>query len=162
MSHETRFTTLGLTLPPAPKPVGVYRPLVILGNLAYLSGHGPLNPDGTLMVGCVGQDVDQQAGYLAARQTGLAMLATLRDALGTLDRVGRVVKLLGWVHAAAGFDQQPAVINGCSELLAQVFGADAGVGARSAVSAPSLPGGMTVEIEGLFELTDHPAETAHR
>lgn len=152
MSHEARLAALQLELPPAPRPVGIYRPIVVAGNLAYLSGHGPLQPDGTLMVGCVGQDVDQRAGYLAARQTGLAILATLRDALGSLDRVRRVVKVLGLVNAVAGFDQQPAVINGCSELFAEVFGEEHGVGARSAVGAASLPCGMTVEVEAIFEL----------
>ena len=130
MSHEARLAALGLQLPPAPKPVGVYRPIVILGNLAYLSGHGPLRPDGSLMVGCVGQDVDQQAGYLAARQTGLAILVDAAR-LGSLDRVRRIIKLLGLVNAVAGFDQQPAVINGCSELFAAVFGPDNGVGAHA-------------------------------
>ncbi len=152
MSHEARFADLGLQLPPAPKPVGLYKPIVVVGDLAHLSGHGPLLPDGTLLVGCVGKEVDQQAGYEAARQTGLAILATLRAALGSLDRVRRVVKVLGLVNAVAGFDQQPAVINGCSELLAEVFGPDAGVGARSAVGAASLPCGMTVEVEAIFEL----------
>ncbi len=127
MSHEARLAAMEIQLPPAPKPVGVYKPIVILGNLAYLSGHGPLQTDGSLMVGCVGRDVDQQQGYAAARQTGLAMLATLRAALGSLDRVQRVVKILGLVNAVAGFDQQPAVINGCSELFAEVFGPEAGV-----------------------------------
>ncbi len=153
MSHEARFAALGLQLPPAPKPVGVYKPIVVVGNLAYLSGHGPLQEDGTLLVGCVGVDVDQEAGYLAARQTGLAILATLRSALGSLDRVRRVVKILGLVNAVADFNQQPAVINGCSELFAEVFGIEDGVGARSAVGAASLPCGMTVEVEAIFELT---------
>ena len=152
MSHEARFQALELELPPAPKPVGLYKPIVVVGDLAYLSGHGPLKPDGSLMVGCVGQDVDQQAAYQAARQTGLAILATLRNAFGSLDRVQRVVKVLGLVNAVAGFDQQPAVINGCSELFSQVFGPEEGVGARSAVGAASLPCGMTVEVEAIFEL----------
>ena len=116
MSHEARFAELGLELPPAPKPVGVYKPIVTVGNLAYLSGHGPLQTDGTLIVGCIGQDLDQQAGYEAAQQTGLALIATLRSALGSLDRVQRVVKLFGLVNCVAEFDQHPAVINGCSEL----------------------------------------------
>lgn len=152
MSYDARLEELKLELPPAPKPVGVYRPLIVVGNLAYLSGHGPLLPDGSLLVGCVGRDVDQHAGYLAARQTGLAMLATLRRALGNLDRVLRVVKVFGMVNCVAEFQQQPAVINGCSELFAEVFGAEQGVGARSAIGVVSLPGGMTVEIEAVFEL----------
>ncbi len=152
MSHEARFAALELELPPAPQPMGLYKPIVMGGDLAYLSGHGPLLEDGSLMVGCVGKDVDQQAGYVAARRTGLAMLATLRNALGSLDRVRRVVKVMGLVNAVSGFDQQPAVINGCSELLAEVFGPDDGVGVRSAVGAASLPGGMTVEVEAIFEI----------
>ncbi len=152
MSHEARFAALQLPLPPAPKPMGLYKPLIVVGNLAYLSGHGPLQGDGSLLVGCVGVDVDQQAGYEAARQTGLAILATLRHALGSLDRVRRVVKVMGLVNCVPGFHQQPAVINGCSELLAEVFGPDDGVGARSAVGAASLPSGMTVEVEAIFEL----------
>ena len=107
MSHEERLAALELELPPAPQPAGAYKTMVVVGNLAYVSGHGPLRPDGTLMLGCVGQDVDQQAGYQAAQQTGLAILATLRASLGSLDRVQRVVKLLGLVHCVAGFDQQP-------------------------------------------------------
>ena len=154
MTHEARFEALRLDLPPVPKPMGVYRPLVVVGNLAYLSGHGPLLPDGSLMVGCVGREVDQQAGHAAARQTGLAMLATLRSGLGNLDRVKRLVKLLGLVNCVPEFDQQPAVINGCSQLLVDVFGSEAGVGARSAIGAAALPSGMTVEIEAIFELVD--------
>ena len=152
MSPETKLQELNLALPPAPKPMGVYKPMVVIGNLAYLSGHGPLKADGSLLVGCVGKDVDQQAGYDAARQTGLAMLATLRSGLGSLDRVKRVVKLLGLVNCVADFHQQPAVINGCSELFAEVFGTESGVGARSAVGTVSLPGGITVEIEAIFEI----------
>lgn len=152
MSHEDRFTALGVVLPPAPKPVGVYKPLVITGNLVYLSGHGPLCEDGTLMRGRVGDEVDLEHGYQQARQVGLAMLATLKAQLGSLDRVVRVVKLLGMVNAAADFREHPKVINGCSELFAEVFGADAGVGARSAVGMGSLPGNIGVEIEGIFEI----------
>ena len=154
MGFDARLQELGLTLPPAPKPVGVYRPIVVVGNLAYLSGHGPLQPDGSLLVGCVGRDVDQYAGYTAARQTGLAMLATLRHALGSLDRVMRVVKVFGMVNCVAEFQQHPAVINGCSELLADVFGTEHGVGARSAIGVISLPLDMTVEIEGIFEIRE--------
>lgn len=152
MSADARLAELKLELPPAPKAMGVYKPIVVVDNIAYLSGHGPLKPDGTLMSGRVGDQVDQQAGYDAARQTGLAMLATMQAGLGSLDKVKRVVKLLGMVNAAADFENHPAVINGCSELFAQVFGDDAGVGARSAVGMGSLPGNISVEIEGIFEL----------
>jgi len=154
MSADSNLKNLDVVLPPAPKPMGVYRPIVVSGNVAYLSGHGPLLPDGSLLTGRVGQDVDQEAGYLAARQTGLALLATLRAEFDSLDRVKRVVKVLGLVNCVPDFFEQPAVINGCSELLAAVFGPQAGVGARSAVGAVSLPGNITVEIEAIFELTD--------
>lgn len=152
MSAEARIRELGLDLPPAPKPMGVYKPLVVVGNMAYLSGHGPLKSDGTLMSGRVGSEVDQQAGYEAARQTGLAMLATIQAGLGNLDRVRRVVKVLGMVNCVAEFDQHPAVINGCSELFRDVFGEDNGVAARSAVGMGSLPGNISVEIEAILEV----------
>ena len=141
-----------LELPPAPKPVAVYKPLVIAGNIAYVSGHGPLKPDKTLIVGRVGGDLDLAAGKAAARQTGLAILATLRDQLGSLDRVKRVIKVLGMVNCTPDFGEQPAVINGCSELFADVFGRENGIGARSAVGMGSLPGNIAVEIEAIFEI----------
>lgn len=152
MSAEARLVELGLELPPAPKPAGVYKPVVVVGNLAYVSGHGPLKPDGSLMVGRVGLQVDQQAGYAAARQTGLAILATLRSHLGSLDRVKRVIKTLGMVNCTADFAAHPAVINGFSELMAEVFGPDQGVGARSAVGMGSLPGNISVEVETIVEI----------
>ncbi len=152
MSAESRLAQLKLQLPPAPKAMGVYKPIVVVGNIAYLSGHGPLKSDGQLITGRVGDQVDQQAGYDAARQTGLAMLATMKAGLGSLDRVKRVIKLLGMVNASPDFQNHPAVINGCSELFAEVFGEDVGVGARSAVGMGSLPGNISVEIEGIFEV----------
>jgi enamine deaminase RidA (YjgF/YER057c/UK114 family) len=152
MSADAKLAELKLELPPAPKPQGVYKPIVIVGNMAYVSGHGPLKPDGTLLTGRVGSQVDQQAGYAAARQTGLAILATLRANLGSLDRVQRVIKTLGMVNCTADFEKQPAVINGCSELWAEIFGHDNGVGARSAVGMGSLPGNISVEIEAIFEI----------
>lgn len=152
MSADSRLSELLLELPPAPKPMGVYKPIVVTGNLAYLSGHGPLKPDKTLITGRLGLDMDVEAGYEAARITGLALLATLRSHLGSLDRVKRLVKLLGLVRSTDDFDQQPAVINGCSELFRDVFGEDAGVAARSALGTNSLPGGIAVEIEAIFEI----------
>ncbi|MBW3595851.1 MAG: RidA family protein [Planctomycetes bacterium] len=146
------LSKLKLEMPPAPKPAGVYKPILLVGNLAYLSGHGPLKADGSLMTGRVGDEVDQQFGYDAARQTGLALLATAKAHLGSLDRVQRVIKTLGMVNAAADFKNHPAVINGCSELFAQVFGDENGVGARSAVGMGSLPGNISVEIEVIFEI----------
>ena len=152
MSADAKLTELKLELPPAPKAMGVYKPVVIAGNMAYVSGHGPLKPDGTLMVGRVGSEVDQQTGYNAAKQTGLAILASLKRELGSLDRVKRVIKTLGMVNSTADFANHPAVINGCSELFAQIWGSDNGVGARSAVGMGSLPGNISVEIEVIFEL----------
>ena len=152
MSADGKIDGLNLVLPPAPKPMGVYKPLVVIGNLAYASGHGPLLPDGTLTSGRVGADLDQDAGYQAARQTGLAMLATLRAGLGTLDKVARIIKTLGMVNCTPDFENHPAVINGFSELMAEVFGAELGVGARSAVGMGSLPGNIPVEVEAIFEI----------
>lgn len=152
MSAEARLTELKIELPPAPKPAGVYKPALIIDSLCYVSGHGPLKSDGTLITGRVGDTMSQADGYQAARQTGLAILATLRKQLGSLDRIARVVKVLGMVQCTTDFGQHPAVINGCSELFAEVFGADEGVGTRSAVGLHSLPGGIAVEIEALFLL----------
>ncbi len=152
MSIVKRIEELGLELPPAPKAVGVYKSAYSVGNLVYTSGHGPLKTDGSLITGCVGKDFDQQAGYQAARQTGLALVATLQSHLGDLDRVKRVIKLFGMVWCTSDFDQHPAVINGCSELFRDLLGEDAGVGVRSAVGMNSLPLGMMVEIEGVFEI----------
>lgn len=152
MGAEGRIAELKLELPPAPKPAGVYKPVVIAGNMAYVSGHGPLRSDGSLITGRIGADLDQQAGYQAARQTGLAILATLRASLGSLDRVRRLVKTLGMVNSTPDFPQHPAVINGYSELMRDVFGPDHGVGARSAIGMGSLPGNIAVEIEAIFEV----------
>jgi enamine deaminase RidA (YjgF/YER057c/UK114 family) len=152
MSAESRVQELKLELPPAPKPVAVYKPLVIVDRLAYVSGHGPLRPDKSLITGCVGKDLDLNQGKLAARQVGLAILATLRAQLGSLDRVKRVIKLLGMVNSTPDFREHPQVINGCSELFAEVFGSENGIGARSAVGMGSLPGNIAVEIEAIFEV----------
>jgi len=152
MNAEARLRELKLELPPAPKPVAVYKPLVVVGNLAYVSGHGPLKPDKSLITGRVGQDLDLTAGKTAARQVGLAILATLRNELGSLDRVKRVIKVLGMVNCTPDFPDHPQVINGCSELFAEVFGPEHGIGSRSAVGMGSLPGNIAVEIEAIFEI----------
>ena len=151
---ESRFAALGLALPPAPPPGGVYRPVVLTGALAFVSGHGPVRADGTLITGRVGADLTLDLGREAARQVGLTMLATLKAELGSLDRVSRVIKLLGMVNATPDFHEHPKVINGCSELFAAVWGPVDGVGARSAVGMGSLPHNIAVEIEGIFELKD--------
>ncbi|MSU34008.1 MAG: RidA family protein [Pedosphaera sp.] len=152
MNPESRFQSLNLTLPPAPKPVAVYKPMVVVGNLAFVSGHGPVRPDRSLITGVVGRDLDLDSGKAAARQVGLAILATLRENLGSLDRVKRVIKILGMVNSAPDFYDHPKVINGCSELFAEVWGMENGVGARSAVGMGPLPGNIAAEIEVIFEL----------
>lgn len=152
MSAEQQIATLGLTLPPAPPRGGVYKPVVVVGNIAYVSGHGPYLGDGNYLTGRVGSDLTLDEGKAAARQTALALLATLKSELGSLDRVKRVVKLLGMVNSTPDFGDHPKVINGCSELFGQVWGEENGIGARSAVGMGSLPGNIAVEIEGIFEL----------
>lgn len=152
MSPQQRFESLHLTLPPAPKPVGVYKPALVVGQQLYLSGHGPLLPDATLMRGRVGREFDAEGGKQAARQVGLTMLATILAAVGSLDKVRRVIKVLGMVNCTADFEKHPFVINGASELFAEIWGADLGVGVRSAVGMGSLPDDIPVEIEALFEL----------
>jgi len=154
MSAEARIKELQLELPPAPKPVAVYRSLVVAGKMAYVSGHGPLKTDKTLITGRVGADLTLDQGKAAARQVGLAILATLRDQLGSVDRVKRLVKVLGMVNSAPDFFDHPKVINGCSELFAEVWGPENGIGARSAVGMGPLPGNIAVEIEAIFELAD--------
>ncbi len=152
MTHEQRLASLSLELPPAPKPVAVYRPVVVVNNLAYVSGHGPVRTDGSLIVGRVGTDLTQDEGYAAARQVGLAILSTLRAHFGSLNAIHRVVKTLGMVNSAPDFLEHPKVINGCSDLFALVFGDEHGIGARSAVGMGPLPGNIAVEIEVIFEL----------
>jgi enamine deaminase RidA (YjgF/YER057c/UK114 family) len=148
---DLRITELGLELPPAPKPIGVYKPVLVAGNFLFVSGHGPLRSDGTLIKRKLGIEINLEDGKLAARQTGLTMLATLKTHFGDLKRIRRLVKVLGMVNSAPDFDQHPAVINGFSELMADVFGADNGIGVRSAVGM-MLPGNIAVEIEAMFEL----------
>eukprot|EP01012_Entosiphon_sulcatum_P031439 TRINITY_DN3969_c0_g2_i1.p1 TRINITY_DN3969_c0_g2~~TRINITY_DN3969_c0_g2_i1.p1 ORF type:complete len:154 (+),score=32.54 TRINITY_DN3969_c0_g2_i1:442-903(+) len=148
---EENFAQLGLELPPAPKPVACYKILNVHGKTVYVSGHSPIQRDGTDMKGRVGSEVDIDAGYAAAKQTGLAILATLRDHFGSLDKIKRVIKILGMVNCTPDFQQHPKVINGCSELFAAVWGED-GIAARSAIGMGSLPFNVTTEIEAIFEL----------
>ncbi|MGE3806122.1 MAG: RidA family protein [Gemmataceae bacterium] len=149
---EKRIQELHLTLPPAPKPVAKYKTAVLAGNMLYVSGHGPLKPDGTMTTGKVGKDLNLEQGKEAARQVGLAVLSTIKATIGSLDKVKRLVKTLGMVNAVTDFTEQPQVINGFSELMAEVFGDDAGVGSRSAVGMGSLPGNISVEVECMFEV----------
>ena len=155
MNPEENITALGLSLPPAPPKGGVYKPVIIVGNLCYISGHGPYRADGSYITGKLGEDLSLEQGKDAARQVGLALLATLKAELGSLNRIKRVIKMLGMVNSTPDFEDHPKVINGCSELFAQVWGEEAGIGARSAVGMGSLPGNIAVEIEVIFELEAH-------
>ncbi|MGB5226789.1 MAG: RidA family protein [Eudoraea sp.] len=146
-----RIANLGLILPPAPPPAGLYKPILVVDNFLYVSGQGPMQSDGTLMTGRVGEDLNLGQAKLAAEQVGLTMLSTIQTHFGDLDRIKRVVKVLGMVNSTPDFGQHPLVINGFSELMADIFGADNGVGVRSAVGM-MLPGNIPVEIEAMFQL----------
>jgi len=152
MSADAKLQAYTSELPPPAKPAGVYKPAIVVGNLLYTSGHGPQRADGSWITGHVGKELDQEAGYRAARQTGLSVLSTVQGHLGSLDKIKRVVKILGMVNATPEFENHPAVINGCSELFRDIFGEDLGVGARSAVGMCSLPSNIATEIEVIFEL----------
>ena len=152
MNAEERFSKLGLTLPPAPAPKGVYKPCLVDGKYLYLSGHGPVRNDKTLIIGRIGSELNIEEGKLAARQVGLTLLSTIKTHIGSLDNIKRVIKVLGMVNCTADFKQHPYVINGCSELFAEVWGQENGIGVRSAVGFGSLPDNIPVEIEALFEL----------
>lgn len=151
MTIEARLRERGITLPPVPQPAGNYVHAVRTGNLLFLSGKGPFTSDGGTPTGKVGQDVTVEEAYQHARSVGLTLIAVMQDALGDLERVSRVVKVLGMVNATPDFGQQPAVINGCSDLFVEVFG-DRGRHARSAVGMGSLPSNITVEIEVIVEV----------
>ncbi len=152
MSAEDRLKELNLQLPPAPRPIGVYKSMIVSGQFAYASGHGPLQQDGSFIVGRVGSDLDLTAAKAAARQTGLTILATARRVLGSLDKIERVIKILGMVNCTPEFQDHPQVINGCSELFAEIWGPENGIGARSAVGMNSLPSNIAVEIEVIFQI----------
>ncbi|MEK9784168.1 MAG: RidA family protein [Opitutales bacterium] len=154
MNPEEIIASFEIELPAAPAAAGLYKPMVMVGDLAYLSGHLPIMKDGSLLTGEVGNGTTIDEGFAAARQAGLNMLATLREGLGSLNRVVRVVKLLGLVNSPAGFSQHPQVINGCSELLKEIWGEDLGVGVRSAYGVSGLPGGAAVEIEGILKIKE--------
>ena len=153
MSIDARMKELGLVLPPAPAPAGTYSPVVVLDNLAYVSGQGPVGADGQLVTGRVGEDLTEEQGVAAARTVGLTMLATLQAQLGSLDRVQRIIKVLGMVNSTADFQNHPAVINGFSNLMVDIWGEN-GRAARSAVGMGSLPGNIAVEIEAIVLLKD--------
>ncbi len=151
MSVEERLRELGIELPEPPPPVGNYVGAVTVDNLVFLSGHGPRNPGGEYSSGKVGGELTLEQGHQEARQVGLDMLATLRTEIGDLDRVRRVVKVLGMVNAAPDFRNHPKVINGFSDLMVDVFG-ETGRGARSAVGMGSLPFQIPVEVEMIVEI----------
>lgn len=152
-SPEQRLLELKLILPPAPPPGGLYKPVVIHGNLLFVSGQAPLTTDGKKITGKAGADLDLAAAKLAARQVGLTMLSTLKTHFGSLDRIHRLIKVLGMVNCSPEFTEHPQVINGFSELMADVFGPEKGVGARSAVGM-MLPGNIAVEVEAIFEISN--------
>lgn len=151
-SAQEKFDSLGLSLPPAPQPLGIYKPCLLDGKYLYLSGHGPVRDDKSLIIGRIGDDMDIEEGKLAARQVGLTMLSTIVDNIGSLNKVKRVIKVLGMVNCNSSFERHPYVINGCSELFAEVWGQENGIGVRSAVGMGTLPDNIPVEVEALFEL----------
>ncbi len=152
MTADENFNNLGLVLPPPPKPMGVYKPFLQIGNQIYVSGHGTFKEDGSLIIGRVGEELNIEEAKLAARQVGLAILSTLKDNLGSLNSISKVVKVLGMVNATPDFEKHPFVINGCSELFAAVWGTEHGIGVRSAVGMGTLPDNIPVEIEAQFLL----------
>lgn len=152
MDADKRLQELHLSLPPAGKPLAVYKPVVQVGNILYVSGHVPVLPDGNTIKGKVGAELTLEQGQQAARQVALTILATLKNSLGSLNKIKRLVKSLGMVNCVPTFYDIPKVINGYSELMKEVFGEDAGVGARSAVGMASLPSNVAVEVEAIFEL----------
>jgi enamine deaminase RidA (YjgF/YER057c/UK114 family) len=151
-SIEQKIQELGLELPMLPASKGIYKRCLEVGNLLYVSGHVSVNTDGTMITGKLGKDLTEEEGHHAAMQCGLAMLSGIKSQLGSLDRIRRLVKLLGMVNATPEFDKHPVVINGCSELFATLWGDENGIGVRSAVGMGSLPGNVAVEIEAIFEL----------
>ena len=146
-----KLKQMNVELPPAPKPAGVYRPILVVDGFLYISGQAPVNIDGSLMQGRVGDDLSLEEGKVAARQVALTMLSTIQTHFGELNKIKRLVKVLGMVNCTPDFQKQPLVINGFSELMAEVFGKENGIGVRSAVGM-MLPDGIPVEIEAMFEL----------
>ncbi len=151
MSFEDQLDRLGLTIPNPAKPAGSYKPCLIVDNIAYISGQGPLLEDGTFAKGVIGKDVDIETGQKHAQRCGLAILSALKNEVGDLDKVEQLMKITGFVNCISDFTQQPSIINGCSDLMKEVFG-DKGVHARAAVGVNSLPLGFTVEIEAIFKV----------
>jgi enamine deaminase RidA (YjgF/YER057c/UK114 family) len=153
METAKRLQDLGIELPPAPKPIGNYTGGVQVGNLLFMSGCGPRRNDGSLITGKLGSALSVEQGYDAARVVGLNMLANIREVLGSLDRVERVVKVLGMVNCTPDFGDMPKVINGFSDLFVEVLGPERGRGARSAVGMAALPNQIAVEVEMVLEVS---------
>jgi enamine deaminase RidA (YjgF/YER057c/UK114 family) len=151
MNLIKRINDLNLELPPAPKPVGVYKPILVIDNFLYISGQGPINNDGSLITGKVGSDLNKNEAKLAARQVGLTMLSTMVNNFKNINQIKRIVKVLGMVNSDQDFIDHPYVINGFSELMVEVFGEKMGIGVRSAVGM-TLPQNIAVEIEAQFEI----------
>ena len=143
---------MGLTLPIIPASKGIYKSCLTIGNLVYVSGHVSIQTEGVYITGKLGQELNEEQGKIAARQCGLAMLVSLKKHLGDLDKIKRVVKLLGMVNCTPTYEKHPIVINGCSQLYSDLWGEDNGRGVRSAVGMGSLPNNVAVEIEGIFEI----------
>ena len=152
MSAEKKLAELNLTLPQSAPSKGIYKKCLVVGNLVYVSGHVSINSDGSLIEGKLGKDISDEEGKAAARQAGLAILSSIKEHFGNFDKIKRVVKLLGMVNCVPEYENQPVIINGCSELYVQLWGDDNGKGVRSAVGMGSLPGNVAVEIEAIFEL----------
>ena len=151
MSIDKELTRLCLTLPAPANPAGSYKPCIIADNTAYISGQGPLLDDGTFAKGVVGKDLDLETAQFHAQRCGLAILSALKAEIGDLNRVQQLIKITGFVNCTNDFTKQPLVINGCSDLMKEVFG-DRGVHARAAVGVNSLPLGFSVEIEAIFKI----------
>lgn len=149
---EQRLAALQVSLPVIPRPRAIYKPCLVDGKYLYVSGHVPVRDDGTRMTGKVGLDMDADQARIVARHVGMCILSSIRNQLGSLDKVRRVIKVLGMVNATPDFEKHPHVINGCSELFAEIWGEENGIGVRSAVGMGSLPDRVPVEVEALFEL----------
>lgn len=151
-SIEQKLTALNLSMPVLPVSKGIYKRCLADGNKLYISGHISVNTDGSPITGKLGKDLDEEQGKMAARQCGLAILSAIKEHTGSLEKVKRVIKILGIVNAIPEYEKHPVVINGCSELFVQLWGEDNGKGVRSAIGAGSLPGNVAVEIEAIFEI----------
>jgi len=152
MPVEKKLSELNLSLPVLPPSKGIYKKCLEVGNLLYVSGHVSVDNGGGMIRGKLGKDLSDDQGKLAARQCGLAILRSVKEHLGDLEKIKRVIKILGMVNCTPDYENQPVIINGCSELYVQIWGDEYGKGVRSAVGMGSLPGNVAVEVEAIFEL----------